>query len=361
MYSLSGSEDIKYMERCLVLAENGIGHVSPNPMVGCVIVRDGRIIGEGYHIIYGGPHAEVNAIHAVKDKGLLRTSTMYVSLEPCSHWGKTPPCADKIIEHGIPKVVIGCRDINEEVAGRGIEKLQNAGIEVVYGVLEKECIELNKRFFTFYRNRRPYIILKWAQTTDGFIARNDNSSNWISNTYSRMLVHQWRGQEDAIMAGSNTIRIDNPYLTTREMAGKNPARIIIDRNLDLPKNLNVLNDESKTIVFNAKESLTKDNIEYVKVDFKEDILPGILNELYVRKIQSVIIEGGAKLLNSFINSRLWDEARVFISPTLFGDGIAAPVIPGKVIEKTKITGDVLLICNNEQTKTPLLQNEARAF
>jgi len=340
------SEDIKFMARCLALAKNGFGHVSPNPMVGCVIVHEGKIIGEGYHRLYGGPHAEVNAINAVKDKGLLRSATMYVSLEPCSHWGKTPPCADKIIECGIPKVVTGCRDINAGVNGRGIEKLLSAGIDVVNGVLEQECIALNKRFFTFHKEARPYIILKWAQTTDGFIARIDNKSQWISNIYSRVLVHQWRGQEDAIMVGANTAGIDNPHLTTRDVAGKNPVRVVIDGNLSLPGNLNIFNTGSKTIVLNSLKSIEEGNIEYIKVDFTENIIPQVLHELYLRKIQSVIIEGGAKTLNAFIEKGIWDEARTFISPQIFGSGILAPNIPGNVSERIELMDDILLIINN---------------
>ena len=340
------NDDIKYMRRCLELAANGSGYVSPNPLVGCVIVHSQSIIGEGYHKQYGGPHAEVNAIHAVKDKSLLRESTLYVSLEPCSHWGKTPPCADLIIECGIPKVVIGCKDISAEVNGHGIEKLKNAGIEVEVGVLEKECIELNKRFFIFHKEKRPYIILKWAQTTDGFIAREDNSSKWISNAYSRMLVHQWRGQEDAILAGTNTLRIDNPKLTTREMAGKNPVRIVLDRGLTLPGNLNIYNKEARAIVFNEKESAVSGNIEYVKTGFGENALNEVLYELHLRKIQSIIVEGGAKLLNSFIDAGIWDEARVFISSVMFGSGISAPAIPANEPKRIEIMDDTLLIFSN---------------
>ncbi len=320
------SDHEKYMARCLELAMNGLGYTKTNPLVGCVIVYEGKIIGEGYHHIFGGPHAEVNAINSVSDKSLLNRATLYVNLEPCSHWGKTPPCADLIIENQIPYVVIGTKDIYEEVNGRGIERLRNAGINVETGILEKESIEVNRRFFTFNIKKRPYIILKWAETADGFIAKEDHSSKWISNEYSRLLSHQWRAEESAIKVGTNTVKYDNPQLSSRDMKGKNPIRIVLDKDLKLPESLHIFDRTQNTIVFTENLKESKENLSYVQLNFDaKDFLKLVLNYLHNIGIQSVIVEGGAKLLQSFIDADLWDEARIFEAKNAFFEkGIAAP-------------------------------------
>lgn len=337
------------MQRCLELAVKGLGNVAPNPMVGCVIVCDGEIVAEGYHEFYGAPHAEPNAIKQVSD-AILKKSTLYVTLEPCSHHGKTPPCADLIINKGVKKVVIGNLDSNPLVSGRGIQKLKEAGIEVEYRVLDKECKELNKRFFTFHEKKRPYIILKWAQTQDGFISRiplpKNKEDNWITGKESKDLVHQWRGEESSILIGYNTALVDNPLLTTRLVEGKNPVRLIIDKNLDLPHNLNIFNNDAKTIVFNSIKSSDDDNIRYVRIDF-QNMIQEILNECYVLNISSVIIEGGTKTINEFIQKNTWDEARLFVNPNkVFKQGIAAPVISFNQSAPTQIGDDLLYIITN---------------
>jgi diaminohydroxyphosphoribosylaminopyrimidine deaminase/5-amino-6-(5-phosphoribosylamino)uracil reductase len=318
-------------------------------MVGCVIVCDGEIVAEGYHEQYGSGHAEPNAIKQVCD-AILKKSTLYVTLEPCSHHGKTPPCADLIINKGVKKVVIGNLDSNPLVSGRGIQKLKEAGIEVEYRVLDKECKELNKRFFTFHEKKRPYIILKWAQTQDGFISRiplpNNKEDNWITGKESKDLVHQWRGEESAILIGYNTALVDNPLLTTRLVEGKNPVRLIIDKNLDLPNNLNIFNNDAKTIVFNSIKSSDDDNIRYVRIDF-QNMIQEILNECYVLNISSVIIEGGTKTINEFIQKNTWDEARLFVnSNKVFKQGIAAPVISFNQSAPTQIGDDLLYTITN---------------
>jgi diaminohydroxyphosphoribosylaminopyrimidine deaminase/5-amino-6-(5-phosphoribosylamino)uracil reductase len=337
------------MQRCLELAVKGLGNVAPNPMVGCVIVCDGEIVAEGYHEQYGSGHAEPNAIKQVSD-AILKKSTLYVTLEPCSHHGKTPPCADLIINKGVKKVVIGNLDSNPLVSGRGIQKLKEAGIEVEYRVLDKECKELNKRFFTFHEKKRPYIILKWAQTQDGFISRiplpKNKEDNWITGKESKDLVHQWRGEESAILIGYNTALVDNPLLTTRLVEGKNPVRLIIDKNLDLPNNLNIFNNDAKTIVFNSIKSSDDDNIRYVRIDF-QNMIQEILNECYVLNISSVIIEGGTKTINEFIQKNTWDEARLFVNPNkVFKQGIAAPVISFNQSAPTQIGDDLLYTITN---------------
>ncbi len=336
-----------YMKLCLQLAVKGFGNTAPNPMVGCVIVSDEKIIGEGYHQQYGQAHAEVNAINSVKDKKLLQKSTLYVNLEPCAHFGKTPPCADLIIEHKIPNVVIGCMDINSAVNGRGIEKLTKAGINVTEGVLEDECKKLNKRFFTFHEKKRPYIILKWAQTSDGFIdvkrsEENPGKALQISNSESHKLLHKWRSQEQAIMVGTNTALLDNPQLTVREWHGKNPLRITIDKWLRIPKHYNLFDKSTATIIFTAVDAASEPNLEFIKIDFEKDIISQILNELYKRTIQSLIVEGGEQLLSSFIEIDAWDEARVFISDRKIEIGIKAPVLKTNPISKENISGDKLL-------------------
>jgi len=322
-----------YMERCIQLALKGLGNVAPNPMVGCVIVSRGKIIGEGYHEYYGGPHAEVNAIHSAENKELLKDSVLYVSLEPCNHHGKTPPCSDLIIKYKIPEVVIGCTDSFEKVAGKGIEKLKNAGIKVTTGVLENECRKLNKRFFTFHEKKRPYIILKWAQTEDGFISKfpediKSKSDNWITGEESKILAHQLRASEQAILIGTNTVKIDNPELTTRLATGKNPLRIIIDKNLILPENLNVFDKSTPTLVINHFKNEMHQNLEYIKTDWK-NVAEEIITVLYKKGITSLIVEGGSKTLNAFISANIWDEAMVFTGNKKFEKGIKAPSVKGE--------------------------------
>lgn len=340
------------MKRCLELAQKGQGSVAPNPMVGCVIVMDDEVIGEGYHEQYGQAHAEVNAIKAVKDKSLLKKATLYVNLEPCSHFGKTPPCADLIIEHKIPHVVIGTIDTFAQVSGRGIEKLVKAGIDVKTGVLEEECKELNKRFFTFHEKKRPYIILKWAQTSDGFIDIIRNEEGFekplrISNEASLKLSHTWRSQEQAIIVGKRTAVFDNPQLTVRNIPGKNPLRIAIDRNLTIPKNYFLLDKTTPTLIFTSAETGSEPNLEYKKLNFDDELLPQVLDTLYEKNIQSLIVEGGTKLINSFIHKGLWDEARVFISQMKLADGVNAPSLDHKPVSKEDIAGDTLLIFKND--------------
>jgi len=338
------------MQRCLQLAANGLGNVAPNPMVGCVIVHENTIISEGFHIKYGDAHAEVNAINSVKDKTLLKDATLYVSLEPCAHFGKTPPCSDLIIESGIKKVVIACSDVNPLVSGKGIEKLKRAGVEVITGILEKEAHELNKRFFTFHEKKRPYIILKWAQTADGFIdrKRNDNTQQalQISNEHSKRLLHKWRSEEQAIMVGTNTARLDNPRLNVRLLDGKNPVRIVLDKNLELPGNLNLFDGSQLTIIFTSVKKVLLNNVEYVAIDFSKNVLQQVLNILYEREIQCVIIEGGSKLLQHFIDEELWDEARVFISERFIGDGVAAPKLKAEPVSVETISTDKLFLFKN---------------
>ncbi|WP_448699108.1 bifunctional diaminohydroxyphosphoribosylaminopyrimidine deaminase/5-amino-6-(5-phosphoribosylamino)uracil reductase RibD [Mucilaginibacter sp. AW1-3] len=339
----------KYMHRALELAKLGIGFVSPNPMVGAVIVCDDRIIGEGYHQQYGQAHAEVNAVNNVLDSfsdaaGLLKRSTIYVTLEPCAHYGKTPPCADLIIKHQISKVVVGSRDPFDQVNGKGIEKLRETGIDVTVGVLEAECIELNKRFFTRVQKQRPYIILKWAQTSDGFFAPEDSSQFWITGEASRKLVHQWRGEEDAMLVGKNTALIDNPRLNVRYGYGKSPKRVVIDRNLELPAELNLFDQSVDTFVFNAVKTDVDGKIKYIALeDFNNFVPQYVLFQLYLQDVQSVIIEGGAQTLKAFIEAGLWDEARVFTGKATLKNGIKAPVIAGDIISADVIGKDELRI------------------
>ena len=328
-----------YISRCVEIAKNGLGYTRPNPMVGAVIVHNNKIIGEGYTSAYGGPHAEVNAINSVENKSLLKTSTLYVTLEPCSHFGKTPPCSDLIIKNNIPNVVIGCIDDNKKVAGQGVKKLKNAGCNVIVGILEQECKTLHKRFFTFHNKKRPYIILKWAETNDGFIApktKQDQKPVWITNSYSRQLVHKWRAEEQAILVGTNTVLEDNPSLTTRNWTGKNPTRIVMDKHEKLSKNLSVFNNEAETILVSDKT-----------IDFSKNIAQQICNLLFTNNINSVIIEGGAKTLQTFIDANLWDEARIFIGQSKFNKGVQPPKLKGKLISEEKIDTDILKIYNND--------------
>jgi len=319
-------DDEKYMSRCIQLAKSGAGNVAPNPMVGAVLVYENEIISEGYHQKYGEAHAEVNCINNIDEKNnsLIEKSTMYVSLEPCAHHGKTPPCADLIIKNKIKKVIIGCQDIYKEVAGKGIEKLRNAGIEVVTGVLENECKALNKRFFTFHQKQRPYIILKWAQSVNGKIGSHNNERILISNDYSNRLVHKWRSEEAAILIGTNTALKDNPSLTTRLWKGKNAVRIVIDKNLRLPSSLKIFNTETETIIFNFIKNTFEKNLHFIKLNTK-DFIKEMLHSLYENNIQSVLIEGGANTLQSFIDAGLWNEARIITSEKIIlENGISAP-------------------------------------
>ena len=314
------SGDIEFMRRCLQLARCGEAGAAPNPMVGAVVVCDGRIIGEGYHRRCGGPHAEVNAISSVKEKHLLSRSTIYVSLEPCAHYGKTPPCADLIVRSSIPRVVIGCTDPFAKVNGLGIKKLKDAGCEVIVGVLEDECRKLNHRFFTFHQKRRPWITLKWAQSEDGFIGQTLSNSplkgedsegrgRSISNALTQTLVHRLRARSGAILVGTRTALIDNPSLTTRLWQGPNPLRLTIDRHGILPPTLHLKDNSTPTVIY-SHESIDE-----------------ILADLYNRGIQSLIVEGGTKLLQSFIDAGLWDEARIETAPVRLGEGVKAPVLP----------------------------------
>lgn len=327
-----------HIKRCIEIAKNGLGSTRPNPMVGCVIVYKSEIIGEGFTNAYGGNHAEVNAIKSVKDKSLLQQSTIYVTLEPCSHYGKTPPCSDLIIKHQIPNIVIGCLDDNPQVAGKGIEKLKNAGCKVVVGVLENECKEHHKRFFTFHNKKRPYIILKWAETTDGFIApktKTEQKPVWITNVYSRQLVHKWRAEEQAVLVGTNTVLKDNPGLTVRDWTGQNPVRIVIDRNNKLSKDFAVFNDEAKTIIVSKND-----------IDFNKNVAKQICDVLFKNNINSIIIEGGSKTLQTFIDENLWDEARVFTGNIQFKNGAKAPRFSGTLISEESILEDKLKIFTN---------------
>jgi diaminohydroxyphosphoribosylaminopyrimidine deaminase/5-amino-6-(5-phosphoribosylamino)uracil reductase len=336
-----------FMKRCLELAQKGAGLVSPNPMVGCVIVYEGEIIGEGFHQEYGEGHAEVNAINSINDKSLLNKSTLYVNLEPCAHFGKTPPCSNLIIENKIPKVVIGCVDSFSEVFGKGIEKMINEGIEVIVGMLEKESRELNKRFFTFHEKNRPYVILKWAESKDGFIApNNQNKPFWMTSSESKKLVHQWRREEDAILVGRITAQKDNPFLTVREVQGENPIRIVIDKDLKLSSGLNLFDSNAKTLIFNTiKNDETNSNI-FIKTSFTNLVL-NVLKELHKQNIQSVIIEGGTITLQSFIDAKLWDEARIFTTNKELNDGVKSPNIEGKMLFETVLEGDKLEIIKND--------------
>lgn len=324
-----------FMQRCLELAMLGMGDVAPNPMVGCVVVHNGRIIGEGYHRKYGGPHAEVNAIRSVKNPELLSESTLYVSLEPCAHFGKTPPCSDLIIEKRIPKVIIGTVDPFAEVAGKGIARMQKAGIEVETGILENECRFLNRRFFTFHEKKRPYIILKWAQTMDGYLDTDRSETKhptWITNALAKRLVHKQRSEESAILIGTNTAAFDNPSLTVREWTGNQPTRLILDRTGRLGSALHVFDQKALTLVFTEEEKPNTDMLKFIPLDFNRKILPQLLDELYKRNVLSLIVEGGARLLNSFIQDACWDEAFVYTGNQFFGRGVAAPDISGETLE-----------------------------
>lgn len=335
--------DEKYMYRCIELAQKGLGNVAPNPLVGAVIVHNDKIIGEGYHQQYGKAHAEINAINNVNDKSLLKESTIYVTLEPCSHFGKTPPCADAIIHYGFKRVVIGNIDPFEKVAGKGIEKLKAAGIDVITSVLENKCWFMNRRFMVYQTQKRPYIILKFAQSKDGFIdispdEKEKGKTNYISCAESLKLVHKWRSEEDAIMVGTNTVISDNPELNCRLYPGKNPTRITLDKNLVIPSDSKIKNETAPTLIYNNVKTEVLNNVEYIKMQWSEKILEDILKDLYNRGIQSIIIEGGAYLLNYCIKNNWWDEARIFTSPYELKAGIKAPDFPF-ISKHTEIIGD----------------------
>ena len=333
--------DEKFMLRAIALARLGMGNVSPNPMVGCVIVHHGVIIGEGYHREYGKAHAEVNAVNSVKNKALLKESTLYVTLEPCSHHGKTPPCTDLILQYGIPNIVVGTIDPFAQVAGRGLEKLSNGGCNVLQGYLEALCIALNRRFFTFHQKKRPYIILKWAQTADGFIdidrtQEHYGEPTWITNDLSKIAVHKMRADESAILVGTNTALKDNPSLTVREWSGKPPLRLVIDKDMKLSGDLALFDQSVQTVVYTSREVSNRRNIEFTKILFNGNELDQILNDLHQRGVLSLIVEGGQMLLNSFITRNIWDEARVYTGKCHFHKGVRAPVLDAIMVKSEEL-------------------------
>lgn len=340
------TDDKVWMNRCLELARLGEGLVAPNPLVGSVVVYDGRIIGEGWHRKFGGNHAEVNAIESVKNKSLLPYSILYVNLEPCSHFGKTPPCANLLIKYKIPKVVIGMVDPNPQVAGKGVELLRNAGVEVVLDVLNEEAVLLNKRFIKYHLQKKPYVVLKWAQTQNGMLSpdakkmskQDFERERHITGFLVQKLVHKWRTVEDAIMVGTNTALTDNPALDARAWVGKNPVRVIIDNNLRLPRDLKIFSQNQRTLIFNSTKNEVFENLQFVKIDFLGNWFSELLSCLYEMKIQSLIIEGGAHLLHSILEGDLWDEAIVFYSPKHISKGIQAPSIYGKIIQQQEFDG-----------------------
>jgi diaminohydroxyphosphoribosylaminopyrimidine deaminase / 5-amino-6-(5-phosphoribosylamino)uracil reductase len=326
------------MQRCIALAQLGAGNVAPNPLVGAVLVHEGKIIGEGYHERYGEAHAEVNCTNSVaaENVSLIAKSTLYVSLEPCAHFGKTPPCVDLILKHKIPHVVIGCKDSFEKVNGLGIDKLKAAGVKIEIGILEKQCRILNKNFFTFQEKKRPYIILKWAQTNDGFIASRDGTPIKISNDFTNKYVHKLRADTAAILVGKNTVQQDNPSLTTRLWQGKNPVRIVIDNNLELKDDLNVFNNEATTIIINTKKNETIDNVIFNKLTEGTTIVEGIVACLYEQKLNAVIVEGGTTTIQHFLDANLWDEAIVITNKNLkIKAGISSPILRGETLLHTE--------------------------
>ncbi|RBL88784.1 bifunctional diaminohydroxyphosphoribosylaminopyrimidine deaminase/5-amino-6-(5-phosphoribosylamino)uracil reductase RibD [Chitinophaga flava] len=325
-----------FMRRCLELAAMGRGNAAPNPMVGAVLVHQGRIIGEGYHQQYGQAHAEVNCVNSVveEDRPLISRATMYVSLEPCAHHGKTPPCADLIVSQQIPEVVIGCIDTFSAVAGKGIEKLKNAGIKVHTGVLEAACRAINSRFFTFHEQQRPYIILKWAQSGNGFMAGSDGTPVRISNAWSNRLVHRWRSEEMAILVGTRTAMLDNPRLNTRLWPGKDPIRLVIDRTLSVPRTHHLWDGSIPTIFLTAEESSPHGLTQTLQLDFQRELLPQLMESLYRQQIQSVLVEGGPYVLQRFLEAGLWDEARIITGTVTLPDGLSAPAISHAVPDNT---------------------------
>ncbi|MEM7186923.1 MAG: bifunctional diaminohydroxyphosphoribosylaminopyrimidine deaminase/5-amino-6-(5-phosphoribosylamino)uracil reductase RibD [Bacteroidota bacterium] len=339
----------KYMLRCIELAKNGLGTTYPNPLVGSVLVVDSKIIGEGWHQKAGGPHAEVNAIASVRDEQLLRKATIYVNLEPCSHVGRTPPCANLIIDKGIRKVVIGTTDPHHKVAGKGIQRLRAAGCEVTVGVLENQCLDLNKRFFTFHQKQRPFIILKWAQTADGLIApeeRNEQAPVWITNSYSKQRVHKLRSEEQAILVGTNTALMDNPQLTNRLWQGGSPLRVVLDRSLKIPSSAQLLDGNTPTLLFTEQTPPEESEADYEVFNSTRRTPNQICDALYRRGVQSLIVEGGSKTLQMFIDSGLWDEAQVYQGSVTFEKGVAAPLLEELPEQVTDIAGDTLTVYKN---------------
>lgn len=342
------------MRRCLELAVKGLGSTAPNPMVGCVIVHKDRIIGEGFHRMYGGPHAEVMAINSVLDITLLTDSVLYVNLEPCSHFGKTPPCTGLICEKNIPAVISGTLDPNPIVSGKGIQFLKEKGMNVVTDILKAECINLNKRFFTFHMKKRPFIILKWAQTKDCFIDvdRQEHGTKritWITDEASRRLVHKWRAEEQAILVGSRTVMMDNPRLTTRNWPGKNPLRLVIDREGSLSGDLKILDGSVETVIFTYKPKRDQTNLKYFLLDRNKDSISTVLEFLYTNNIQSLIVEGGKMLIDEFLRQEIWDEARVFTGNVTFGKGIPAPVLLSEPVEQFEFAESLLKIYKNSDS------------
>ena len=339
-----------YMQRCLDLAQNAFGNTYPNPMVGCVIVHHGEIIGEGFHHKAGEPHAEVNAINSVKNQELLSESTLYVNLEPCAHFGKTPPCADLIVAKQLKRVVVGCVDTFSKVSGKGIEKLKNAGIEVTLNVLEQESRFLNRRFFTYHEKKRPYIILKWAQSADHYIdkcaeAKSSPKGVRITDETCQKLNHQWRSQEQAILVGTTTAVCDNPSLTTRLVEGKNPLRLAWDLHDKIPTTHNLKDDSTATIIFSSNIHKSTEHTEYVQVTDPKKLLQKTLDYLYEKGIQSLIVEGGAETLQTFISANLWDEARIFTTKDVFGSGVAAPKLQHSPTTEIEIGNATLAMLN----------------
>ena len=329
METVSDLNHAHFMKRCLDLAQKGLGNTLSNPMVGSVVVHNGKIIGEGYHRKFGESHAEVNAINSVKVKALLKKSILYVNLEPCSHSGKTPPCTDLILRSGIPRVVIGTIDSSSKSAGKGITMLRNSGCKVSVGILEAESRFINRRFFTFHEKKRPYIILKWAQTADGFIdIKRDTDTaigpNWISGPYERIMVHKWRSEEQAILVGTKTVEIDDPALSVREWSGNSPIKLVIDRNLKLNRKHKIFKDPSQLIIFTGLQKKDNSAFKTVVIDFDMPVWPQIINYLFKMDIVSVLVEGGGKTLDSLIFSEFWDEARVFTGNKKFKEGLVAP-------------------------------------
>lgn len=343
--------DEKYMHRCLAIAEKGGGQVSPNPLVGAVLVYNDRVIGEGYHAFFGGPHAEVNCIASVADddRKYISDATLYVNLEPCSHHGKTPPCVDLILAHQIKKVVIGSEDPNPLVAGRGIQILRDAGVEVVTDVLSSVCKYFNRRFFIFHQQHRPFLILKWAQSVEGNFCPVDKSNFWLSTVATKKIVHEWRREEDAILIGTGTAIADNPSLTVREVPGRNPIRILIDQQLKVPTTATIFDAAAKTLIYNLVESRESQYQQYIQLP-THDFLPALLHSLYEQHIQSVIIEGGLATLQAFIKAGLWDEARVIFTQTSISNGLAAPVILEIPFKKTSIETDMIHFYTNPTTR-----------
>tara|TARA_R110000850_G_scaffold150497_1_gene273152 strand:+ start:45607 stop:46632 length:1026 start_codon:yes stop_codon:yes gene_type:complete len=341
------------MQRCIDLAQLGLGKTYPNPMVGSVVVYQDKIIGEGWHQKAGKPHAEVNAINSIEDKSLLKKAILYVSLEPCSHFGKTPPCADLIVHHKIPKVVVGCLDPNPKVAGRGVKKLLESGCKVAVGILEDDCININKRFFTLHQKKRPYIILKWAQTSDGFIAPKQQVTGnpfWITGKASKQLVHKWRSEEQAILVGTTTVLKDNPQLTNRLWEGNSPVRVILDQHLKINSDAAVLDGTVKTIVLTSKnktELPDLKNVHFEIIAFDKNLPQLICGVLYNHQIQSLIIEGGTQTLQTFIDSNLWDEARVFTGNNVLSEGVKSPVINKNINQSVSVSEDQLSLYYND--------------